>query len=73
MDDNDFPGMAGDRLGVDLRQMMALRQGLSGGGIDQMVRGLRGDRLMPRWRDPMAPENSEWLYDGTQPPETFGV
>lgn len=76
MSDNDFPVMAGERLGFDLNELMGLRQGLKGGGLGELMRATRADKLIPRGfgvMDPMAPERSGWLYDGTQPPETFGV
>lgn len=76
MSENDFPVLAGSRLGFDLQELVGLRRGLGGGGIDELMRAARSDKLIPRTLgvvDPMAPEGSGWLYDGTQPPETFGV
>lgn len=76
MSDNDFPVMAGSRLGFDLEELLGLKSGLRGGGITELMRSSRTDKLIPRglgMKDPMAPEGSGWLYDGTQPPETFGV
>lgn len=76
MSDSDFPVMAGSRLGFDLKELVGLRQGLSGGGVAELMRAARADKLIPRsfgLQDPMAPEGSGWLYDGTQPPEAFGI
>ena len=77
MGDSDFPVMAGSRLGFDLKDLMGVKRDLKGGGIEELMRVARKDKLIPptmmgSW-DPMAPEGSGWLYDGTQPPETFGV
>lgn len=78
MGDSDFPVMAGSRLGFDLKELMGVKRDLKGGGISELMRVARGDKLIPPTMmrgglDPMAPEGSGWLYDGTQPPETFGL
>lgn len=80
MDDNDFPRFAGDAYGFDLSELVGLRDGLRGGGIGELMRAGRREKLIPQSLgirgsvlDVMAPENSGWLYDGTQPPETFGI
>lgn len=80
MGDSDFPVMAGSRLGfdgLDLKDLMGIKSGLRGGGMGELMR-VRRDKLMPPTMmggglDPMAPEGTGWLYDGTQPPETFGL
>lgn len=80
MSDNDFPVMAGERFGLDLREAMGLRQGLKGSGVMELGKVMKKENFFPQTLlhsgsvlDVMAPENSGWLYDGTQPPETFGV
>ena len=63
---------AGERLGLDINA------GLQGGSIENLRRAVRPDKLIPRhslMKDfyEMAPENSQGVYDGTQPEYTFGV
>ena len=63
---------AGERLGLDINA------GLQGGSIENLRRAVRPDKLIPRhslMKDfyEMAPENSQGVYDGTQPEYTFGI
>ncbi len=63
---------AGERLGLDLTA------GLKGGSIENLRRAVRPDKLIPKksmMKDfyDIAPENSQGVYDGTQPSYTFGV
>lgn len=69
--DNDFPMLAGARLGLG---SMDIRDGLSNGSLD----GLRlSSAIGSLWsKNPMAPENSEPFYTasgGYQPEVTFGA
>jgi len=63
--------LGGERLGLDLRQ------GLSNGSLSHLRRAVRADKMVPSSLSKdfysIAPENSQGVYDGTQPEYTFGV
>ena len=68
----DGLSFAGERLGLDINA------GLQGGSIENLRRAVRPDKLIPKqsmMQDfyEIAPENSQGVYDGTQPEYTFGI
>jgi len=69
--DNDFPMLAGARLGLD---PMDIRKGLSNGSLDGLKLSAGVGPLWPG--NPMAPEGSEphfTVSGGYQPEVAFGV
>lgn len=69
--DNDFPMLAGARMGLG---SMDLQRGLSNGSLNGLKLSSAIGSLWPR--NPMAPENSEPWYSAmgsVQPEETFAA
>lgn len=69
--DNDFPMLAGARLGLE---PMDIQEGLSNGSLDGLKLRAAIGSLWPR--NPMAPEKSEPYYTasgGYQPEVAFGA
>lgn len=69
--DNDFPTLAGSKLGLG---PMNIKEGLSNGSLTGLRLSNAVGQLWPR--NPMAPENSEPHYTasgGYQPEEAYGA